>query len=67
MCRVPRRHKNKKNADCDRVHEGIFFVHAVHAYRLVPSVYVFFILAGSDSSAVALNSPSKNKKHIHIL
>ena len=28
----------------------------VHALCLVPSVYVFFVLAVSDSSAVALNS-----------
>ena len=42
----------------------IYFI--MHAQRYVPSVYVFFILAVSDSCAVALNSPSKNKKHIHI-
>ena len=30
-------------------------------------MYVFFILADSDSSAVALNSSSKNKKNTHIL
>ncbi len=35
--------------------------------KLVPSVYVFFILVASDSSAVALNSSPKNKKHIRIL
>ena len=44
---------------------GVYFV--LHAKKLVPSVYVFFILGVSDSSAVALNSPPKNKKHIHIL
>ena len=38
-----------------------------HEHRLVPSVYVFFILADSDSCAVAQNSSSENKKHIHIL
>ena len=39
----------------------------VCAYSLISAVYVFFILGVSDSSAVALNSPPKNKEHIHIL
>ena len=39
----------------------------VYAHSYMSAVYVFFILVASDSSAVALNSPPKNKKHIHIL
>ena len=39
----------------------------VYAHSYMSAVYVFFILGVSDSSAVALNSPPKNKKHIHIL
>lgn len=36
----------------------------LHACRLLPFVYVFFILDDSDSSAVALNSLAQNKIHI---
>ena len=43
----------------------VYFV--LYALDFVPSVHVFFILVSSDSSAVALNSSPKNKKHIHIL
>ncbi len=46
---------------------GEHILYFVHRHIYVPSVDVFFILADSDSSAVALNSSSKNKKHIHIL
>ena len=45
-------------------HTGIFYFARINNCA---SVYVFFILADSDSSAVALNSSSRNKKHIHIL
>ncbi len=39
----------------------------VYAHSYMSAVYVFFILVASDSSAVALNSSSKNKKYIHSL